>query len=338
LWDPVNCKAVITDFDTSCLSRSSGYYRRVGRENYDAPEKIAIAEKRNDEFESALCSYNRKFNRQSFKRKRRSTRLSIVRPYRDNADVYSAGIIFWMLLKGKKDSPKRRTVEKWIRNAKKKGLHRDYPEINLLLKMLNPDPRYRITLEHALEHDFLNFEPEMENDIIYMGVQTILGNFEELLDNMSDVEYEESDNDCEIAINDEIKESNSDCEITINDEIEEAYSDCEITINDEIKEPNRDCEIIEEKEKTSNKKKYETFIIDKTDKQEANLIIIEDKEKTKNTKKYETFIVDKNDKRANLFFKYKNDKQKNHLTDLVIENTNDKDKPTLDHLINNQNL
>lgn len=239
LWDPVACRAVITDFDNSCISRHSGYYRNVGRDNYDAPEKLKVVANRSKEFDIAWDTYHYKYERHGskdvkrrykFKRHRNnnsSYEHKIVRPYRDNADVYSAGIIMWMLINGEPESPERKVVDKWLRRVKRKRLHRDYPEIDLLISLLAEHPKNRISIEDALNHSFIKMEPEMEHNIIYMGVKETL--FE------MDIDINKDTNICEVE--DVFLDTDGDDDIDYDTKVskEDVPSESIVAIEEEIK-------------------------------------------------------------------------------------------------------
>ena len=144
LWNPVTQTAVITDFDTACVSRRRGYYRNVGRDDYDAPEKTAVIKFRDGQLEDLV------------ERRRRHRTHREYHAYTDSADIYSAGVILWMLLNNTSSSPTPDKLKSWTHKMKKKKKHRSHIELDLLSRMLEFNPRARITLEEALEHPFLN--------------------------------------------------------------------------------------------------------------------------------------------------------------------------------------
>ncbi len=115
MWNPVTLEVKIIDFDLACRTRSNGYRNFCGRDTYSAPEKLNGH-------------------------------------YYDNADVYSAGVMFWMMLTQHKHSPERKQLDNWIKKARKKYRHK--VEIDLLCKMLAFHPKDRISIEDALAHEF----------------------------------------------------------------------------------------------------------------------------------------------------------------------------------------
>jgi serine/threonine protein kinase len=140
LWNPVKEEAVIIDFDTSCFYRPQGYFRDVGRDKYDAPEKTSVIEIRRKLWESS---------RKKPKSKRR------LKPYTEKADMYSLGVLFWMLINDKHHSPSPYKLKRWINKVKQRRKQKKYPELDLLVKMLAFDPDRRITPADALNHPFI---------------------------------------------------------------------------------------------------------------------------------------------------------------------------------------
>jgi len=138
LWDPVAQKAVVIDFDLACFRRERGYYRNVGRESYDSPEKTAVIK--------AV---------EKMREKERRLVTSHLSMYGDKAEVFSLGVILWLLINDKDHAPKPYKLKTWVKKAKERGKARKHPEIDLLVKMLDDDPHKRITLLKALEHPFL---------------------------------------------------------------------------------------------------------------------------------------------------------------------------------------
>jgi len=140
LWNPVKEEAVIIDFDTSCFYRPQGYFRDVGRDKYDAPEKTAVIEIRRKLWESS---------RKKPKPKRR------LKAYNEKADVYSLGVLFWMLINNRHHSPSPYKLKRWIKKVKERRKAKKYPELDLLVKMLSFNPDRRISPADALNHPFI---------------------------------------------------------------------------------------------------------------------------------------------------------------------------------------
>jgi len=146
LWDPLKEQSVIIDFDTSAPMRPK-YYRDVGRDKYDAPEKTEVIEMRkkmwDEERRKPVGKQKNKF-------------------YTSKADIYSLGVVFWMLLKNKKHSPDPPFLKKWVRKVIQRNKHKKYAELDLLVKMLMFDPKSRISVESALKHSFIVDTPPMD--------------------------------------------------------------------------------------------------------------------------------------------------------------------------------
>ena len=167
MWDPIKEKGVIIDFDTACMARPvNGYKRDVGRTNYDAPEKTAVIQRKN----------NNSYSKDVFRYKR----------YDERADIYSCGVIFWMLLNKTIHSPSPSKLKSWVKKVKKRKRYITYIELDLLVKMLRYDPSKRIVLEDILQHKF--FEDNEKPDQEYLFVRREL----DMLHNIEDKgEYEE---------------------------------------------------------------------------------------------------------------------------------------------------
>jgi serine/threonine protein kinase len=161
MWDSLKRTAVIIDFDNSCMLRSQYCTREVGRDDYDAPEKT-----------------------QTFKELENS---QSTEGYTDISDVYSAGVIFWMLLNQSDSPPSPRSLRKWIQKALQRKKFQYHIELDLMLKMLFKDPKYRITASEALLHPFFKSFPADEK---YIEVEE---QFHKLLNYVESSESEESE-------------------------------------------------------------------------------------------------------------------------------------------------
>lgn len=139
LWNALTEEAWLIDFDLSAFVRKEGFTRgSLGRKRYNAPEKMY------------LCRQQRPHK---LSRRGRRPRTS---SYGAKADVYSAGVVLWMLLNGQETAPKRSRFRRVLIRARDKKLHLKYPEIDLLLRMTEHNPRVRISVDKALHHRFLN--------------------------------------------------------------------------------------------------------------------------------------------------------------------------------------
>lgn len=160
LWDPMQEKMIIIDFDNSCFYRKQGYYKDVGRERYDAPEKTEMLEIR------------RKL-KEKYEKNGKVTVKKRMKAYTEKADIYSLGVLFWMMLTHSYHSPHPRKLKKWVAEIKRRNQHKRYPELDLLTRMLVFDPNRRITLEEALEHPFI---VETKPDKLYTKMREFLLN------------------------------------------------------------------------------------------------------------------------------------------------------------------
>ncbi len=140
LWDPVAESVRLIDFDTATFFRPGGYYRYVGRDDYSSPEKALLRDIREEMWQGE----EKRAHRQ--------------RPYNESADLYAVGIVMFMLLKQKRESPRPKVVRKYVRKVKDARRHKKYPELDLLLKLLAHKPERRPTAEEALEHEFFDQE------------------------------------------------------------------------------------------------------------------------------------------------------------------------------------
>ena len=139
MWNPITETLTIIDFDTSAPIRPR-YYRDVGRAKYDAPEKVEIIEIRKQMWQDEIRKPSIK-NRNKY--------------YTSAADMYSAAVFFWMLINEELHSPDPLELKKWTKKVIKHKKHKEFPELNLIIKMLNFDHKERITPEDALKHEFI---------------------------------------------------------------------------------------------------------------------------------------------------------------------------------------
>lgn len=136
LWDASRRHLVVIDLESGSFFHPNGYYHRTGHDGYDAPEKIQVLD-----MMSHLSSRHPRVSRR-------------VAGYTEAADMYSVGIIFWMLLQSETEPPTPSVVQKWIRSAHSQQKQSRYLEVDLVLRLLRRDPAERITAADALNHEF----------------------------------------------------------------------------------------------------------------------------------------------------------------------------------------
>lgn len=186
LWNPVTSKPVIIDFEWSCLIRDNGFLREVGRPEFDAPEK---------------CKVFKEIEKENYK---------FLKPYNEQSEIFSVGIIFYMLLYKEKRPPSVMTLNRQLQELHNHRQSRRRPELDLLMKLLAYDPRKRISLKDALEHDYFKMEPADSSQ--YQEMRTILCAMVEVPleedkeeDDQSENEGEEEEGDIESEEEEESK-------------------------------------------------------------------------------------------------------------------------------------
>ena len=191
LWDPVKKEMVIIDFNLACFKRERGYRTDLGRENYDAPEKKEVLEN------------VRKDKKLKYKNKK---------TYNERAEVYSLGIILWMLYKQEKHSPNAKKIKNWLRKSRHRGV-RSLEIENLIISMLCGNPNKRITIDKALEHKFITSTPmDEESEEIKKIIARVTEQKYDYSDHSSDhSDFECSDGDDDDDDDDEVtKKENGD--------------------------------------------------------------------------------------------------------------------------------
>jgi serine/threonine protein kinase len=123
MWDAQKSVYVLIDFEGASKHRPEGYTSDIGRDYYDAPEK-------------------------------RHTIMN-AGSYHEIAEMYSVGIIFWVLVRGKRKLPTHEHVRAWVKDMQGNSaiLH---PEIDLLVRLLSHEPMDRISVNDALAHPFFS--------------------------------------------------------------------------------------------------------------------------------------------------------------------------------------
>lgn len=160
LWNPVTDTAIIIDFDNACFFRKNGYYRDAGRDRYDAPEKTEMLVARRKLKEKLAESYKKRIPSSKIKKR--------LQAYTEKADIYSVGVLLWMLINGHHHSPSPRKLKDWVSKIKQRNHHKKYAELDLLVRLLNFDPDRRLSLEDALQHPFIRDRPEHDDDYTHM--------------------------------------------------------------------------------------------------------------------------------------------------------------------------
>lgn len=152
LYNPITETATIIDFDTAVPMRDK-YYRDVGRVKYDSFEKSACAAQRKELWKE--------------KRKAKAAKKTVKKQrcifYTSKADLYSLGIIFYMLLMEEVHAPTAEELKRWIKRILKKRKHYRHSELALLIKLVSSDPLQRISIAEALEHPFIKEPPAMDS-------------------------------------------------------------------------------------------------------------------------------------------------------------------------------
>ncbi len=153
MWNPLDEKATIIDLDTASPMREK-YFSIVGRDTYDAPEKSETIEQR------------KKVKQERKENKKKLSHYVIKKPrvksYGPECDIYAAGVVLAMLLFNEEHSPEPDVLKKRIRKIIQKKRHKEFPELDLLVKMLSYHPKDRITVDAALQHPFLVNPPEAD--------------------------------------------------------------------------------------------------------------------------------------------------------------------------------
>lgn len=209
LYDPIKEEITIIDFDTAAPMREK-YFRDLGRVNYDSFEKTAT-------LEQGEKMWHAKREAQRKKKVVPKEKRSLF--YTSKCDVYSVGVIFWMLLLQERHSPEPRFLKKWVRKVWEKKRHQKHPELDLLIKLLAFDPKIRISVDDALKHPFISnpppMNPEYKNMKTYLMKMCDLDVPEELVSDDENVKLqkdkyatsdsEEDDDDAESSESDEKK-------------------------------------------------------------------------------------------------------------------------------------
>jgi len=195
MWNPMTEKLKVIDFEASSFYHKPGFFRKTGRKGFMAPEKEYAMQKSDD--------YLKKGKRIPKKYK----------GYTASADLYSVGVMLWMLFQDENDVPKPRVLYSWVKTAKKRKKHKKYPAVDLIIKLLHKDPRERITVDKALEHPFI-VDEEPDEQYEEMRDQLLEMIAEEKFDKPHEPEYSDSEYDSE----EEITDSGSDSEFDDDDE------------------------------------------------------------------------------------------------------------------------
>ena len=162
LYNAVDEHVVVNDLDLACSFRPQGFFKDVGREPYYPPEKRATVEQR-----QAM----KKTLRKELKRSRLNVIKSKPSPkihrYDERADIFSAGMMLYVLLNQLEESPEYSKVKRWLKKVKDRKLGKKHIELDLVLGMLDPDPQKRFSIDRILQHDFFRiwgFEQRTTSD------------------------------------------------------------------------------------------------------------------------------------------------------------------------------
>lgn len=149
MYDPITENLTVIDLAEAAPIREAKYYVITGRTEYNAPEKTRILREKEDAIEHDDITH--RYHHQG---------------YDERADMYSIGVIAYMLLMGDSDEPDERDIYQYRKTmmTTKKKLVAKRPEIQFVLGLLEPDPKQRLTADQALQHTFLkqNIKPSAE--------------------------------------------------------------------------------------------------------------------------------------------------------------------------------
>jgi serine/threonine protein kinase len=149
LYNAVDERVVVNDMDLACPFRSQGFFKDVGRELYYPPEKRATVDQR-------------RFIKKELREELKRSKLNVVtskpsakiQRYDQRADIFSAGMMLYVLLNRLDEPPDSHKVKKWLKKVKDRKLAKKHVELDLVLGMLDPDPRKRFSIEQIIEHEF----------------------------------------------------------------------------------------------------------------------------------------------------------------------------------------
>lgn len=274
LWNAMTEELKVIDFESSSFYHRPGFFRKTGHTGFIAPEKQYII----DQIDIA-----------SEKGKRLPKKF---KGYTLDADLYSVGVMLWMLFQDETDAPKPKVLHQWVKTASKKKKHKKYPAVDLIIKLLQKDPKNRINLEDALEHPFVT---DTKPDEEYENMR------DQLLEMIADEDFqrpheasdEEEDSDYQEATSEE-DEKEEDQEDWDNLEEEEATSEEdedeeeeEATSGDEAEKESKEQEDHSESENEEDVGKY--FSDDEDE--NADKVSVSSEEVTEKKKKKKAEII-----------------------------------------------
>jgi serine/threonine protein kinase len=194
VWDPVKETVTIIDYDNCTFKTKDGLFHEVGRDNFDAPEKLMAYKLKNTlqkKYDQIKDNFNKHELNHKLNNKIKSKNKSPVKNvdqskfisdlgygYDEKSDIYSIGVVMWMLINENHYSPSPSILKKWMKGVKKRGLHIKANEINLIFKLLHPNPQKRYSAEQALNHPFFSqvfqsYEVELYVDSKYLLLKAL---------------------------------------------------------------------------------------------------------------------------------------------------------------------
>lgn len=159
LWDPIKEVATIIDFDSASWIRHKGSHADVGRDNYDAPEKVKAIQERERKWEELEENPTR-------------TKIKMKHSYNESVDLYALGVVLYMLVRDDKHSPDPKELSKQCKKWKNKRKQHKHPEVDLVFRLVTTNPERRITVDKALEHEYISNPPGQ--DFHEMGQRHLL--------------------------------------------------------------------------------------------------------------------------------------------------------------------
>ena len=217
LWDPIKEEVTIIDFDSASWIRHKGSCADVGRDNYDAPEKVKAIQERQRKWEELEENPTR-------------TKLKMKHSYDERADLYALGVVLYMLVRDEKHSPEPKELARQCKRWKNKRKQHKHSEVDLIFRLVTTNPDRRITVDKALEHEYITNPPG--EDFHTMGQKHLedqVSTYHEYL-NKEYSDDEDDDNSSDSSQEDEKSDDDS-----VHDEVDDEVDD-EASTHDEVDE------------------------------------------------------------------------------------------------------